>query len=248
MSKKALTVQAVAALSGVTVRALHHYDEIGLLTPTRGESGYRHYSDADVVRLQQILVYRALGLPLQQIKSLMDDPEFDAAAALEEQRAQLEARAAETAQMLESVDRALARLRGDPTPELADLFEGFDPAAYEEEAERRWGDTSAYAESRQRTSQYSKDDWVRIKADSDAILERVATAVEAGTSARAESGRGLAEAYRLHIDRYYYPCSRAMYREVASMYTSDARFRENLERYGAGVAECLALAAVAKAE
>lgn len=247
MSKKTLTVQAVAELSGVTVRALHHYDEIGLLSPSRGKGGYRHYSEADVLRLQQILVYRALGLPLQRIKSLMDDPEFDAAAALQEQRAQLEARAAETTRMLESIDRALAKLSGDPTPDLAELFDGFDPAAYEDEAEQRWGDTAAYAESKRRTSEYTKEDWVRIKAESDALLERVAGAIEAGTSATSEAGRALAEAYRLHVDRYYYPCSRAMYQEVASLYTSDPRFQSNLDRFGEGVADFLSRAAVANA-
>lgn len=247
MSKKALTVQAVADLSGVTVRALHHYDEIGLLRPKRGNGGYRQYSEADVLRLQQILVYRALGLPLQRIKSLMDDPGFDAEAALEEQRAQLEARAAETSRMLESVDRALAKLRRGAALDLADLFDGFDPAAYEEEAEQRWGDTAAYAESKRRTSEYTKEDWGRIKAESDAILERVAAAIEARTAPASDAGKALAEAYRLHVDRYYYPCSRAMYQEVASLYTADPRFQKNLDKFGQGVADFLSRAAVANA-
>lgn len=248
MSKKRLTVQAVAELSGVTVRALHHYDEIGLLSPARGKGGYRYYGDADVLRLQQILVYRALGLPLQRIKSLMDDPDFDTRKALEEQRAQLEARAAETSRMLKSVDRALARLRGDPTSELAELFDGFDPAAYEAEAERRWGDTAAFAESKRRTSEYSKEDWVRIKGEADAILGRVAQAIDRGSTPQSEAGKALAEAYRLHVDRYYYPCSRTMYRDVASLYATDARFQENLDRFGEGVARFLSEAAVANAE
>lgn len=248
MSKKTLTVQAVAELSGVTVRTLHHYDEIGLLNPARGKGGYRHYSNADVLRLQQILIYRALGLPLQRIKSLMDDPGFDTETALKEQRASLEARAAETAQMLASVDRALAKLRGDPTPTLAALFEGFDPAAYEEEAQRRWGDTDAYRESKRRTSEYSEEDWVRIKAESDAVLANVAQAVEGGVSPSSDAGTALAETYRLHLDRYYYPCSRAMYREVASMYAADRRFQENLDRFGTGVAAFLSEAANANAK
>ncbi len=243
MSKQSLTVQAVAKLSGVTVRTLHHYDEIGLLCPTRGKGGYRHYSPQDVLRLQQILVYRALGLPLQRIKALMDDPSFNAEAALVEQRAQLQARAEETVRMLGAVDRALARLRGDPTPTLAELFDGFDPAAYAQEAEDRWGHTDAYAESQRRTSAYSEEDWIRIKAEADAVLRRVAEAVRAGTSPGSSEGAALADAYRLHIDRYYYPCSPAMYREIAAMYTQDPRFQANLDRHGDGVAAFLTAAA-----
>ncbi len=248
MSKQRLTVQAVAELSGVTVRTLHHYDEIGLLCPTRGRGGYRQYTDADVLRLQQILVYRALGLPLQRIKAVMDDPSFDAAAALADQREQLEARAAETARMLRAVDLALSRLRGDPTPKLSEIFDGFDPAAYEAEVEDRWGHTDAFAESKRRTQPYSTQQWAEIKSESDAILRRVAQAVTDATPPGSEEGKDLAEAYRQHADRYYYPCSRAMYREVASMYTADVRFQNNLDGFGEGVAAFLAAAAEANAK
>jgi len=248
MSSKHLTVQAVAELSGVTVRTLHHYDEIGLLRPKRGKADYRQYTDADVLRLQQILVYRALGLPLQRIKALMDDPGFDAAAALADQRAQLEAQAANTARILRSIDQALARLCGDPTPDLASIFDGFDPAAYETEVEERWGHTEAFAQSKRRTQAYSAQQWEEIKSESDAILHRVAEAVAAGFSPDSESGKDLAEAYRRHVDRYYYSCSPAMYREVASMYTSDERFERTLDAFGEGVAGFLTAAAKANAE
>ncbi|MCR9160712.1 MAG: MerR family transcriptional regulator [Nannocystaceae bacterium] len=247
MSKKALTVADVAKLSGVTIRALHHYDEIGLLSPTRGSGGYRRYSEADVLRLQQILIYRALGLPLQRIKAVMDDPDFDVVAALQEQRTQLEARAAETSRMLESLDRALTRLRGNTALDLSALFDGFDPALYEEEAEQRWGSTAAYAESKRRTSQYTRETWARINAEADAIGERVAKAIEAGVSPTSEAGKALAEAKRLHVDRYYYPCGRRMFQEVASLYTDDPRFRQNLDRFGAGAAAFLRRAAAANA-
>lgn len=239
MSKQRLTVQAVAKLSGVTVRTLHHYDEVGLLCPVRGKGDYRHYSEADVLRLQQILVYRELGLPLQRIKAVMDEPGFDAQAALVEQRAALQARAEDTARMLAATDKALARLRGDSPVELASIFDGFDPQRYEREVADRWGQTEAYAQSDRRTQSYSEEDWVRIKAESDAVLRRVAEAIEHGASASSAQGRALAEAYREHIDRYFYPCSVSMFREVASLYTSDDRFKQNLDRFGDGVAAFL---------
>ena len=245
MSKRRLTVQAVAKLSGVTARTLHHYDEIGLLSPARGKSDYRIYSPADVLRLQQILVYRELGLPLQRIKAVMDEPGFSPEAALIEQRVQLAERAEATARMLAAVDEALARLRGDTRPELASLFDGFDPERYAEETTQRWADTDAYAESDRRTKSYSEEDWVRIKTEADAILRQVAHAVEVGTPPDSSDGCDLAEAYRLHVDRYFYPCSRAMYREVATLYTSDPRFQRSLDRLGDGVAAFLSEAAAA---
>ncbi len=247
MSKHRLTVQAVAKLSGVTPRALHYYDEIGLLSPARGKADYRIYSAADLLRLQQILVYRELGLPLQRIKALMDEPGFSTERALLEQRAQLEEKAESTARMLAAVDQALARLRGDARVELASLFDGFDPQRYEREAAERWGETEAYAESHRRTRDYSEEDWARIKKESDRILERVAHAVEHSTPSTSADACELAEAYRLHVDRYFYPCSRAMYREVAALYTTDARFQQNLDRFGEGVAAFLSEAATANA-
>lgn len=247
MSKHRLTVQAVAKLSGVTPRALHYYDEIGLLSPSRGKGDYRMYSSEDLLRLQQILVYRELGLPLQRIKALMDEPGFSAETALVQQRAQLEEKAEAAVRMLAAVDQALARLRGDARVELASLFDGFDPQRYEQEVADRWGETDAYAQSHRRTQSYSEGDWVRIKEESDTILKRVAEAVERDMPSDSASSCELAEAYRLHVDRYFYPCSRAMYREVAALYTADARFRNNLDRFGEGVAAFLTAAATANA-
>jgi len=248
MSKHRLTVQAVAKLSGVTPRALHYYDEIGLLSPARGKGDYRIYSTADLLRLQQVLVYRELGLPLQRIKALMDEPGFSTERALLEQRAQLEEKAEATARMLAAVDQALAQLRGDPRVELASLFDGFDPERYEREVAERWAGTEAYAQSNRRTQSYSEEDWVRIKGGSDAILERVAEALERGACPSSAEGCALAQAYRQHIDRYFYPCSASMFREVATLYTSDERFRRNLDRFGDGVAAFLGKAASAHAE
>ncbi len=238
----------VAEISGVTARALHYYDEIGLLCPARGKGNYRIYSSADLLRLQQILVYRELGLPLQRIKALMDDPGFSTEHALIEQRAQLEDKAKDTARMLAAVDQALARLRGDPRVELASLFDGFDPQRYEQEVAERWAETEAYTQSERRATSYSEEDWVRIKSESENILRRVAEAVRRGSRASSDEGIALAEAYRLHIDRYFYPCTPRMYREVASLYTSDARFQRDLDRFGDGVAAFLAEAAEAHAE
>lgn len=107
-------VSEVARLSGVSVRTLHYYDEIGLLVPRRSRAGYRAYDGADLLRLQQILLGRELGLSLEAIRQQLDDPTFDHRRALLEQRAELERRARETDKMLRAIEAALRRLDAQP--------------------------------------------------------------------------------------------------------------------------------------
>lgn len=240
-------MKAVAELTGITVRTLHHYDEIGLLSPARSSNGYRTYTDGDLLRLQQILVYRELGLPLERVKAVLDDPGFDLAKALADQRSQLLARAETTAKLLDAIDAALRSLQGKSVEPKA-LFEGFDPARYEAEAEARWGSTDAYQESKRRTAVYDEATWTSIRAAEARITARIADALAAGHTPDSDEGLALAEAYRLHIDRYFYPCSRAMYGQIAAMYETDPRFTANLDRAGDGVAVFLAAAARANAD
>jgi DNA-binding transcriptional MerR regulator len=160
-------VADVARLSGVSIRALHHYDAIGLLVPTgRTEAGYRLYNDADLLRLQQILIQRELGFPLEEIKRALDDPRFDQRQALVEQRRRLEEKAHALGAMLRAVDAALAVVGHDPegdTMEMKELFGGFDPSQYEAEVEQRWGGP-ALDESKRRVKGYTGADWKRQPA------------------------------------------------------------------------------------
>jgi DNA-binding transcriptional MerR regulator len=237
-------VKEVAELTGVSVRALHHYDERGLLVPSRrSAAGYRLYTDADLLRLQQVLIARELGLSLDEIKRSLDDPTYDRRAALSLQRAELAARIERTSALLRAVDAALSALdeEGDPTmekmgrEELAQLFEGFDPARHEEEAKERWGDTAAYAESARRTRDYGKADWERYKAESHVIMLAAAELFGAGADVEGEEARSVAERHRHLIDRWFYPCDRAMHARLAEMYEADLRFSENIDKYGEGL-------------
>jgi len=177
-------VKDLARLTGISVRALHHDDALGLLSPAaRSEAGYRLYGDADLLRLQQIVVGRELGLSLQEIKRSLDDPRFDGRMALESQRSQLEARQAQTSTMLAAIDAALAALshqeegrtmRDLTQDEITKLFDGFEPSKYEDEVKARRGDTGAYRESARRTARYGKADWEQYKAEARAILDEAA--------------------------------------------------------------------------
>lgn len=250
MARIAHRVSEVARTSGLTVRTLHHYDAIGLLRPSaRSRAGHRLYSDDDLLRLQQILIGRTLGLSLEQIRRMLDDPAFDHRAALEKQRGELQTRAEETAAMIRAVDAALAQLtrKGDPTMNREDLFEGFDPEQYEEEAEQRWGETDAYRESSRRTSTYTPEDWKRIKADEHALMEAIADRMRARVSPEDRTAVDLAERHRRHIDRWFYPCSHARHAGLADMYVADDRFRATFDRHGEGLADYLAAAIRANA-
>jgi DNA-binding transcriptional MerR regulator len=239
-------VSEVARLTGVTVRALHHYDEIGLLVPSRRSGkGYRLYTDDDLLRLQQIVIGRALGMSLERIRRSLDDPNFELREALTEQRALLVERFEQTETMIRSIDAALAaidRKTRETEMDAKQLFDGFDPAKYEDEARERWGSTAAYAESQRRTSKYGPEDWARMKAEAEAIVVAFAEALRAGVAAEDEVAIELAERHRLHIDRWFYPCDRTMHAGLAELYVGDERFAAHFDRHGEGVARYVAAA------
>lgn len=243
-------IREAARLAGVSVRTLHHYDEIGLLVPKRrSAAGYRLYDREDLLRLQQILIGRELGLSLQEIGRSLDDPGFDLERALRSQRQQLQGRAERTAAMLRSVDAALAILdaqRGGSV-DLKALFDGFDPARYEEEARQRWGNTDAYKESARRTSRYTEEDWKRLKAEQERIYGEAAAAMNAGTPPEDPVAMSVAERHRLLLDRWFYPCSKTLHRRLADMYEADARFAQSIDRHGKGLTPFLVAAIRANA-
>ena len=236
----ALTVSQVARLAKVSVRALHHYDEIGLLSPSeRSEAGYRLYTQVDLQRLQQVLFFRELGFPLEEIRRILGDPSFDLRSALLMQRQLLSERSARLDALLGAVDSALDALEKGKTMDQEKMFEAFgdfDPTKYEAEVKERWGDTDAYAESARRTASYTKDDWKAIKAESEAIGTGLGAALAAGTAPGDPEVQALVERHRLQIDTRFYPCSKEMHATLGDMYVADPRFEATYER----IQPCLA--------
>jgi MerR family transcriptional regulator, thiopeptide resistance regulator len=241
----------VAQLTGVSIRTLHHYHEIGLLVPKgRSQGGYRLYGDADLLRLQQILIGRELGLSLDEIRRSLDDERFDHRQALLAQRAQLVARAEQTSLMIQAVDTALAVLGGNArggAMNTKELFGGFDPSKFEKEAEERWGQSEAYRESRARTERYTADDWRKQQVEQTAILSDAAALMKSGVSPEAPAATAIAERHRRSIDRWFYPCSPNVHAGLADLYESDARFAETFEKHGAGLTKFLSAAIRANA-
>lgn len=247
-----MTVGRVAATSGVSIRALHHYDEIGLLRPSaRTEAGYRLYTMADLERLQQVLLFKELGFALPDIANILSDPAFDRAEALLAQRALLAEKGRRIRTVIAAVEAALASIeKGVPVDqdEMFEVFGDFDPSHYEKEVQQRWGDTDAYRESTRRAASYTKDDWNRIKDEQDAVESGFADKLRAGVPADDPSVMDLAERHRLGIDANFYPCSHEMQAGLAEMYVADPRFAAHYDDREPGLARYVHDAILANAK
>jgi MerR family transcriptional regulator, thiopeptide resistance regulator len=247
----AYTVGQVAKLAGVTVRTLHHYDEVGLLSPSgRTSAGYRRYDDADLERLQLIRYYRELGFPLEEIAAILDDPEVDPAAHLRRQHELLTGQIGKLQEMVAAIELAMeARRMGiQLTPEERfEVFGDFDPDAHAEEAEQRWGGTDAYRESTRRAARYSKEDWLRNKAENEDWGRRVAAIMDSGAPADSPAAMELAEEHRQLISRWFYECSYEIHTGLADMYVADPRFTAYYEKIRPGLAAYLSEAIHANA-
>jgi DNA-binding transcriptional MerR regulator len=245
------SVGQVSRFAKVTVRTLHHYDEIKLLCPSdRTPSGYRRYDDADLDRLQRILFYRELGFSLDDIAAILDDTEASPSEHLRRQRSLLLDRIDRLQEMVASVEHALeARKMGiQLTPEEKFEVFGEDYVDHQDEAEERWGDTDAWKQSQQRAARYSKEDWVEIKAEGDALNRRIAEAIEAGAAPDGEPAMQIAEDHRQHITRRFFDVSYHMHRCMAEMYIADPRFTETYEKVAPGAAAWFRTAILANAD
>ncbi|MDQ0992235.1 MerR family transcriptional regulator [Streptomyces sp. V3I7] len=248
------SVGQVAGFAGVTVRTLHHYDDIGLLTPGgRSHAGHRRYSDADLDRLQQILFYRELGFPLEEVAALLDDQatgKADPRAHLRRQHELLTARIEKLQKMAAAVEHAMeARRMGiNLTPEEKfEVFGEYDPDSYEEESLRRWGDTEPYRQSRRRVASYTKEDWLRIKAEGAGNTNAFVALMDAQVAPDSESATELAEQHRQQISRNFYDCTYEIHRGLAEMYVADERFAATYEQIRPGLAAYLKAAILANA-
>ncbi len=246
-----LTVGDVARLSGVTVRTLHHYDRIGLVTPSgRTAAGYRLYGEGDLDRLHAVLGYRELGFALEQITDLLDGT-ADPLAHLRRQHGLVRSRMEQLERLLRGLEKEMeAHMSGMRlTPEEKfEVFGDHDPDEYADEARDRWGDSDAYRQSAQRTASYSKDDWLRMKAEAEAVTHRFAELMAAGAAPTSPEAADAVRAHREHISRWFYDCTPQMQRGLAEMYIEDERFTQTYERVAPGLARYVHDAVVAETD
>ena len=241
MLDRVWTVGQVAEELGVTVRTLHHYDEIGLVRPSeRSQAGYRLYTERDLERLQNVVVYRRLGFSLEEIAELLDADDAALQGHLRRQRAAVMTRMDELAGLVAAIDRALEKDMAGLQLTKEEQRELFGDGYSDElgaEAEERWGDTDAWRESSRRTSRYTRADWVAIKAEMAEVGAAFVAAKRSGLPATSEVAMDAAEAHRRHIDERFYSLTPEFHRNLGDMYVSDPRFTKNYDDQEPGLAQ-----------
>lgn len=236
-----LSVGQVSSRLGVTVRTLHHYDEIGLVRPSeRSASGYRLYTPEDLTRLQHVVVYRRLGFSLEEIADLLDADPAGVETHLRRQREAVSTRLDEMHSLITAIDRALETVMADrpmTDAELKELFGDSYSESYQAEAEERWGETDAWQQSQARTKQYSRSDWEAIKTEQEETTLAFVRAMQAGLPASSTEAMDAAEAHRRHIHDRFYDLGHDMHRGLADMYLADPRFTKTYEDVHQGLAQ-----------
>ena len=235
------TVGAVAALTGVSVRTLHHYDHIGLVMPSvRTSAGYRGYIDADIERLHLVLVYRSVGIPLDEIRALLDDPSADVLEQLRRQHQLLLEQADRLQHTIKAVEELMNAHRSGIQLTAEEQIEIFGTTAFGEEyaveAEERWGETDAWKQSQQRAAQFTKQDWIDLKAEGDALLQALAEAKRAGVEPGSPEADELVARHRASVERFY-DFGGDMHRNLVEMYVADERFTRYYDDVEPGLAQ-----------
>jgi DNA-binding transcriptional MerR regulator len=239
------TVNQLARLAGVSRRTLHYYDQIGLLKPdATGDNRYRYYGEPALLRLQQIRFYRELGLSLEQIIAVLEQPDFDLLSALEGHKQALLQRVEQTKCLIETVEKTMQHLRGEIKMSDKDFYQGFDEEQqkrYAEEAAQRWGEESV-AESSRRWNAYTPAQKNAILAENNQITLGIANSMEKGfDSPEVQYWVG-----RWHqaISTHFYPCSLVTFEALGHGYVSDPRFAATYEKVRTGLSAFMGQAMV----
>ena len=207
----AYAVKELARLSGVTVRTLHFYDEVGLLKPAYyGANGYRFYEEKQLLALQQILFFRELGFELKQIQRLLDRSDFDQAAALKSHRKVLQKSLEPTGELIRTIDKTLAHMKGKRKMKHAELFRGFDEkkqAEYEQQLIERFGEgmRNGIAESRRKVKDWTKDDWQRSGDEWNEICAGLVRAMGRKLAVHSDEVQGLIRRHYEWLKKFWTP-------------------------------------------
>ncbi len=233
----------VSKITGVTNRTLHHYDKIGLLVPSkRTESNYRMYSEEDVSKLYQILIYKELEMSLIDIKRIFEEPNIDIEKMLIKQRELVIEKRYRLDRIINSIDRTIEN-KGDKimSKEEFKVF-GYDSVKehkekYEKEVQEKYSQSDAYKQSQSKTSKYSKDDWEVITDEANDIYKKLATMMD--KDVQDAEVQNVVEEWRNHITKYYYNCTIEIFRGLGFMYVADERFTKNIDKFGVRLAKFL---------
>lgn len=236
------TVHKLANLSGVSVRALHYYDEIGLLHPAEvADNGYRYYSQEEILQLQQILFYRELDFSLEEIKEILLSPSFDRVTAFKDQEKLLQLKKKRLEKIITTIRKEIQQLEGGGivTQKTDNIFDSLDDKKlkeYAQEAKKRWGHTDAYKQSAERTKQWTKEDYKRVEKEQTAITQDIAELMKEWVSVESSDVQLVVERHYQYINQFY-DCSVTFYKNLGEMYVADPRFTVYYDKFAPHLAE-----------
>lgn len=237
-----MQIKEFADFTGVSVRTLHYYDEIGLLKPasTDKHTGYRWYDDTSLERMQEILFYRELDFPLKSICSILSAPDYDRNKALENQKKLLLLKLKRLERIISILD---THQKGEYAMKAFNNTE-FETARkqYEKEAKEKWGNTNAYEEYAQNTKNHTPEKHQESISGMESILAEFAICMNCGNSPDSSEAQILVKKLQNFITAHFYTCTDEIITGLGKMYTADERFRKNIDRHAEGNAEFISRA------
>lgn len=237
------SIQQFAKRTGVTPRTLRFYEQKGLLTSSqRRKNGYRVYTDADSRRLQQVLFFRELDFPLEEIKRLLDRPHLNACDVLAYQKELLVLKKKRLSRLIRTIETAIDHMSTHQPVDDKDIYGALSQAeidVYKQQAQERWGQTDAYHQSQERVKGFKKEDWQAIQVSTDANLKALVVLFEAGKTSTDRDVQAEIANHHAGIERFY-TCPNQIYRGLADMYLADQRFGDFYRKYHPDLPEFLA--------
>lgn len=229
----AYTVKELARISGVSVRTLHWYDEIGLLKPAyHGTNSYRYYEEEQLLLLQQILFFKELGFNLNDIQKLLSQNDFDNVKALQAHRKVLEDEIARKISLIATINNTIQHLKGKYLMKDEELYYGFDKTQHEQYLAKYYGTIAENLvfESEKRTEQWGKDEWYDVSKQSGEIHKALAKAIEQGLKHNADEVQAIIHRHHALQNRFY-ECTKAVYLSSSELYAQHPDFKKHFEAY-----------------
>ncbi len=233
-----MQIKEFAEFTGVSVRTLHYYDEIGLLKPCYVDehTGYRFYDKNSLLRMQEILFYRELDFPLKNIGEILSSENYDKEKALSEQKKLLILKKERLDRLISAIDDAV---KGE---DVMNAFDNSEFENYKAEAQARWGNTDAYKEYADKTNNYSKNNWQSMTDGLNGILAEFAVCMKNGDTPNSSETQSLVKKLQNHITETCYTCTKEILAGLGQMYVYDERFKNNIDKNGDGTAEFISTA------
>ncbi len=227
-----MQIKEFAEFTGVSVRTLHYYDEIGLLVPAFVDkvTGYRFYDENSLLRMQEILFFRELEFTLKNIGEILSSPNYDKNKVLIEQKHLLTLKKERLERLISAIDGAV---KGE---NVMKAFNNSEFEKYKFEAKEKWGKTDAYKEHTERTKNYSQQKWNDLAVGMDRIMAEFAMCMKKAETPDSVEAQSLVEMLQKHITDNYYVCTNDILKGLGQMYVADERFTNNIDKHADGTA------------